>query len=491
MSISLSRSGALAALALGCMLAACGARYGSGVPDKAVERVRVYVSSVDARRKLEEMPTLPLENARTGAEDRSAETIAIDPAAAQQEVVGFGAAMTDASAGLFEQVLQPGERAELYVELFGDKGLALGFVRVPIGASDFSSRHYSLDDVPSGQSDPQLTRFSMAEPQRAQIIALKAAKRINPGLVLMASPWSAPGWMKDTGSAIKGQLRPEYYAAYAAYFGRYLDAMEAQRLPVRYVSVQNEPRFEPADYPGMRFPAEARARFLADHLGPLLAARRAPVGVLEWDHNWDHPEEPLAVLADPRAARYVTGVAWHCYAGDPAAMEQVRAAHPDKEVFFTECSGGNWEPDWGKTLGWMVDSLLIAPSRAGSRGTILWNLALDENHGPHLGGCGDCRGVVTIDRKTRKITRNVEYYVLGHASRFVRAGARRIASNEDSSLANVAFVNPDGSRVLIAHNRDTTSASVVVRDGDRAFRITLPPGEVATFVWPGSAVSPG
>lgn len=468
----------IAIVAAACALAACTpARQAQG----AAPAVAGWATSADATRRLQPLPPLRLEPAGAAAE---AEAIVIDPAAPQQEIVGYGAAMTDASAELFEQVLRPAERDRLFADLFGADGLALNFVRVPIGASDFSTRHYSLDDMPAGQVDPGLAHFSMAGAQAAQIPALQAARRVNPGLVLMASPWSAPGWMKDSGSLIKGQLRSEFYPAYAAYFGRYLDAMAAAGLPVRYVSVQNEPRFEPGDYPGMRFPATERARFIGGHLGPLLAARADPVGILDWDHNWDHPEEPLAVLADPQAARHVAGVAWHCYAGDPAVMQQVRAAHPGKEVFFSECSGGEWEADWGKVLGWMIDNLIIAPTNAGSKGTALWNLALDERHGPRLGGCGDCRGVVTIDSRTRAVTRNVEYYVLGHVSRFVRPGARALAvRGGPAGITRAAFRNPDGRLAVVLHNAASHARAVTVRSGGQAIRANLPAGEVVTLVW--------
>lgn len=468
----------LGALALGAAVALSAPALAAG--HRASTVARVWASSSDASRKLAPQPALPLERAGTPAADE----LVIDPAHPQQAIVGYGAAMTDASAQLFLTVLRPAERGRLFADLFGRKGLALNFVRVPIGASDFSSVHYSLDDMPAGQTDPALAHFSMAGANAAQVPALKAARRANPGLVLMATPWSAPGWMKDSGSLIKGRLRPEFYGAYAAYFGRYLDAMGAAGLPVRYVSVQNEPRFEPENYPGMRFDAADRARFSGQFLGPLLAARRQPVGILDWDHNWDHPEEPLAVLADPVAARQIAGVAWHCYSGDPAAMRQVRAAYPEKELFFTECSGGEWAPDWGSTLGWMIDKLIIAPTRAGSRGSLLWNLALDENHGPHLGGCGTCRGVVTIDRRTRAVTRNVEYYVLGHVSRFVRPGAHALpVEGGPAGMTSAAFANPDGSLVLLVHNGANHAQALTVRAAGQALRAGVPAGEVLTLTW--------
>ena len=468
----------LAACLGACLLGSC-APVAGPQPISVARNVEVWASSIDQSRKLASMPPLALVDAGPAQPGE----VMVDAAAPGQEIVGFGAAMTDASAQLIQNVLQPGERNALLAELFGAQGLGLSFVRVPIGASDFSSEHYSLDDMPRGQVDPALAHFSMAKAEAVQLPALRAAKALNPKLTLMASPWSAPGWMKSTDSLIKGSLKPEHRDAFARYFVRYLDAMEAAGLPVRYVSMQNEPAFEPGNYPGMKVSAADRATFFALHLGPALAARRTRVGILDWDHNWDQPEEPLAVLADSAAAAQVEGVAWHCYGGDPGVMAQVRAKHPGKELFFTECSGGEWAPDWGGTLEWMTDNLIIATVRAGGKGSILWNLALDQNHGPHLGGCGNCRGVVTIDTRTHVVTRNVEYYVLGQVSRFVRPGARAIiGSGGPEGLRHVAFRNPDGSLVVLAHNSTRADLPISVKLGTSRFAATMPPGEVMTFV---------
>jgi glucosylceramidase len=235
----------------------------------------------------------------------------------------------------------------------------------------------------------------------------------------------------------------------------------------------------------MRMSAADRAAVIGGHLGPLLAKRGIRTGILDWDHNWDKPEQPLGTLADATARRYVAGVAWHCYGGDVAAQEKVHAAYPDKDVYFTECSGGEWSPKFGETLGWMTSNLIIGATRGWARGSLTWNLALDPAHGPHLGGCGDCRGVVTIDPASGAVTRNVEYYVLGHASRFVRPGARRIGSDSGiDGVGTVAFLNPDRRTVaVIAHNgakqpRDVTFASPA---GQYALR--LPAGAVITVTW--------
>jgi glucosylceramidase len=290
--------------------------------------------------------------------------------------------------------------------------------------------------------------------------------------------------MKTSDSLITGTLRETAYAPFAAYLRRTVQAFAGEIGPIDYLSIQNEPDFEPDSYPGMRLSAAQRARIIGDHVGPEFARAGLATRILDWDHNWDHPEQPLGVLADPAAARYTAGVAWHCYNGDVAAQSQVQAKHPDKDVFFTECSGGEWSKAWPDSWAWTMRKLVIGAPRNWARGVLLWNLALDENFGPHLGGCGDCRGVVTIDSRTGDVTRKPEYYALGHASRFVRPGAWRVASDSrDGGIETVAWVNPDGTRVLLAFNAGKEAADFAVQDAGRHFAYRLPANAAATFRW--------
>ncbi|MFA6444704.1 MAG: glycoside hydrolase family 30 beta sandwich domain-containing protein, partial [Sterolibacterium sp.] len=340
-------------------------------------------------------------------------------------------------------------------------------------------------DRPPGASDPALENFTIDAARPELLPVTKAALAINPRLKVMASPWSAPGWMKSTDSLVQGTLRPEAYGVFAEYLRRYISAYAAEGVPIFAITVQNEPHFEPKDYPGMRLDPPARARFIGEYLGPLFKQRRIATRILDWDHNWDEANSPLQVLADPVAAPYIAGVAWHCYAGDVAAQTLVHDAHPDKDTYFTECSGGEWAPEWNSSLKWFVHNLIIGSTRGWAKGVLLWNLALDENHGPYSGGCRNCRGVVTIDSASGKVTRNVEYYVLAHASRFVRQGARRIASSGmRDGLENVAFRNgDDGSIALIVLNSVPEARTFSVRHGGATFEYTLPGDSVATFVW--------
>lgn len=466
------------AIVFGAMGNACAhPRPEASPPASAIE---VYLTTGDRTSLLARQPDVPFEPVTA-----TGPAIVVDASRQFQQVIGFGAALTDASAWLMTHRLSAAQREALLQDLFGSEpGAGFSFLRVDMGASDFSLRHYSYDDMPSGQSDPALEHFSI-DPDRAETIPiLKRALAINPRLTIMASPWSAPGWMKSTSSMIKGTLRSEYYDAFAEYFRRFILAYATEGIPVRLISVQNEPHFEPENYPGMRLDPPARARFVGQHLGPLLERSGIATRILDWDHNWDEPQSPLRVLADPTARRFVSGVAWHCYGGDVSAQSVVRDSFPDKDVYFTECSGGDWAPKFSDNLVWTTKNLIIGSTRHWARGVLMWNLALDENHGPHTGGCGDCRGVVTVDSRTGAVTRSEEYYAFAHASRFVTPGAHRIASTSGAdSIENVAFHNPDGTIAVVVVNPTASRRRVTVQSRERRAVVTLPPFAVATLRW--------
>lgn len=482
-------SRAILACSMASQLAACssgGGPTGSGgtpIPRPSGGDVGVWLSTGDRGKALTPGANLAWTTPAAGADAE----LVVDDSRIYQEIVGFGASITDATAWLIQTKMSAPQRDALMRELFGRDGggLGLGFTRLTIGASDFSRSHYSFDDVPAGQTDFPLAHFSI-DPNRADVLpTVKQALALNPQLKVMASPWSAPGWMKTTGSLIKGTLRDDAYDAFAQYFVKYIRAYATEGVPIWAITVQNEPHFEPGDYPGMRLDPPQRARFLESHIGPLFEQQGISTLIFDWDHNWDEPNSPLAVLADAGAKRYVDGVAWHCYGGQVTAQSQVHTQHPDVDTYFTECSGGGWAPNYADNLKWFVGTLIIGATRNWAKGVLLWNLALDENGGPHAGGCGNCRGVVTINSATGAVTRNEEYYALGHASRFVLPGARRIESSTGVvGVESVAFRNTDGSTALIVLNGAANGRSVQVRAGARAFRYDLPAGAVATFRWP-------
>ena len=445
--------------------------------------VDVWLSTADRRLKLSPQDAVAMK-----ARDGTTADITIDAEVAYQSMTGFGAAMTDASAWLLRHRLNPRQRHALMRELYGPPpGLDFNMMRLTIGASDFSRHFYTLDDIPFGETDPDLKHFNVAENLPEVIPTVQEALALQPGLLIVASPWSAPAWMKSEGNLIGGQLLEQYESVYADYLIRYLDAYRHFGIPIFALTLQNEPHFSPMTYPGMPMDAATRARIIGQYLGPKLAARTPRTRILDWDHNWSHPEEPLGVLSNPDVARYVDGVAWHCYEGSQHAQGTVHRAHPDKDAYITECSGGDWALSMNGELLWFTRNLLVTGTRQWARGVIYWNLALDEDHGPHFGGCAVCKGVVTIDSQTGEVTRNDEYYALAHFSRFVAPGAVRIKSNDtDASMgiANVAFANPvDGSIVLVAVNIKTEAQQLTVAQGRSQFAYTLPAESVATFVW--------
>ena len=443
--------------------------------------VDVWVTTATGAKRLTQDPNIRFGTGTGG----TGTVIDVDDAQQFQEIIGFGAAITDASAFLIQTKLSATARDALMQDLFGrNPGIGLSFTRLTIGASDFSQTDYSLDDVPVGQTDPTLANFSIDSNRPAVLPTVKQALAINPQLKVMASPWSAPGWMKTTNSLIQGTLRTDAYGPFAEYFKRYIQAYAAEGVPIYAITVQNEPHYEPANYPGMSLQPAQRAQFVGQYLGPLFANSAIQTRVWDLDHNWDLFQSPIDVLNDATARQYIDGVAWHCYGGDVSAQLTVHNAFPTKDTYFTECSGGEWSPNWGENLKWFVGTLVIQSTRNWSKGALLWNLALDENHGPHLGGCGDCRGVVTISTGG-VITRNVEYYSLAHASKFVRAGAHRVASGSGlDGVVSVAFKNADdGSKVLILLNTAANERTVVVRWNGQFVQYVLAAGAAATLHW--------
>jgi len=453
--------------------------------------VQVWLTTPDESRLLERQADLAMKAEPDKSEEAvDTPTIIVDESVTYQTIDGFGASLTDASAWLLAERMDAASRGELMKRLFArEEGIGISYLRLPMGASDFALDHYTYNDLPPGETDPELARFSVAHDEAYIIPMLQEALRLNPELKLMGSPWSAPAWMKTSGSLIGGSLKLEHYGTYADYFVKFVQAYEAAGLPIDAVTPQNEPHHVPADYPGMRMEAVDQTMFVKQALGPAMAAAGLKTKLVIWDHNWDEPYYPMTVLNDPEASRFVAGTAFHGYAGDVSGQSKVKEAHPDKDIYFTESSGGAWADDFGDNLKWDMQQLIIGATRNWARTVLKWNLALDELHGPHKGGCGDCRGVVTIDSSTGAFELNEEYYAFGHASKFVLPGARRIESNTlgSGSIENVAFRNPDGSLVLVALNSGDEEEAFAIRHAGRLLETSLPGGTAATYVWQGES----
>jgi glucosylceramidase len=442
--------------------------------------IKLWLSTADRRLRLARQPDIEESDHEPSPDD-----VVLDVSKKYQSIVGFGAALTDSSAWLLQNKMSAQQRGALLRELFGPPpNLNLNMARLTIGASDFSLQQYTLDDLPAGDVDPALLHFNVASNLRDVIPTVREVLSINPQLRIIASSWSAPAWMKTSANLIGGQLLEQFESAYADYLVKYIDTYRGYGIPIFALTLQNEPGFVPVTYPGMEVPAATRARIIAQYLGPALAGRKPKTRILGWDHNWDAPDQPLDVLADPDATRYVDGIAWHCYSGTASAQGDVHRAHPAKDAYITECSGGDWESARNGELMWFARDLLLAGLRHWARGVVYWNLVLDEQHGPHFGGCDLCKGVVTVDSRTGEVSRNDEYYAFAHFSRFVLPGAVRVGSGEtDKEINNVAFQNADGSVVLVMVNSHVDARRVFVTQEQTRFQYTLPAQSVATFVW--------
>lgn len=405
--------------------------------------------------------------------------ITIDSNTVYQEIDGFGCTLTGGSARLILNL--PGAQGDaLLYELFGSSGNAIGlsYLRLSVGASDLDEKVFSYDDLPPGQTDAGLAGFSLAPDRKALLPVLKRILAINPGIKLAASPWSAPAWMKTNGSSKGGSLKPEYYGVYAAYLARYIQAMKAEGINIDALTVQNEP-LNPDNNPSMAMSAAEQALFIREYLGPEFAKAGIKTKILIYDHNCDRPEYPLAVLADKGAAKYVDGSAFHLYSGDISAMSSVHDAHPDKHVYFTEqwVSGSG---DFSGDFKWHLENVLIGAVRNWSRNVLEWNLASDPGYGPHTeGGCDACLGAVTLGADIR---RNTAYYVLAHASKFVRPGSRRIGSDLPAALPNAAFRTPSGEVVLIVLNKSQEPAGFGIRYQGGLAAAVLPGGAAGTYL---------
>ncbi|HEY3819838.1 MAG TPA: glycoside hydrolase family 30 beta sandwich domain-containing protein [Polyangiaceae bacterium] len=421
-----------------------------------------------------------------GAKTTADATITVDPTTTYQSIVGFGASITDSSSYVMTKYLSAADLATLLAKLFDPaQGIGLGFLRQPLGASDFSSvGNFSYDD---GAADPALSRFSIAQDLKATIPVLKQALAVAPGLVVLGTPWSPPAWMKNNdsmdgtgGGGGSSGLAGDAYDPLAQYFVKWVQAYVAQGIPVRAVTPQNEPLNGAAAYPGMDLDAPSELALIATHMGPAFQSAGLTTQIWAYDHNWDVESYPAQIMSDATAGGFTEGAAFHCYGGDPSAMTTFHQAFPQKSVYMTECSGGTWQSDpFASTIDLAIDS-----TANWARAVALWNMALDENAGPQNDGCSTCRGVVTVNSGSGEVTYNADYYALGHFAKFVRPGAVRIASASSSgSLNQVAFANTAGSLVFIAHNTGSSSMTVRVGTGAASMDVTVPSNAAVTLIW--------
>ncbi|MDW5288908.1 glycoside hydrolase family 30 protein [Formosa sp. PL04] len=408
-------------------------------------------------------------------------TITVNSSIEYQTIDGFGYTLTGGSA-MHINNMSSTARANLLNELFKSDGNNIGvsYLRISIGASDLDAAPFSYDDLPLGETDVELNKFSIYEDQKNLIPVLKEILAINPNIKIMGSPWSPPTWMKTNQNSKGGSLKPEYYDVYANYFVKYIQAMAAEGIIIDAITVQNEP-LHPGNNPSLLMEASDQAEFIKNHLGPTFETAGITTKIIIYDHNADRTDYPISVLNDIDANKYIDGSAFHLYGGNINDLSKVKTAYPDKNLYFTEQWVGSNEK-FEDNLKWHTRELIIGATRNWCKTVLEWNLAANSNLEPHTdGGCTECLGALTIDGNT--VTKNVAYYIIAHASKFVRPDSKRISSNYISELPNVAFKAPNGDIIVIVLNNTGVQKTFNINAQEDPITTTLDAGSVGTYIW--------
>ena len=407
----------------------------------------------------------------------------VDDKQTYQTIDGFGFALTGGSA---QQMIRMSAdaRAALIKELFAtdNNNIGISYLRLSIGSSDLNDHVFSYDDLPSGEVDTALIKFDLGPDRQDVIPVMKEILAINPKIKILASPWSPPTWMKTNNDTRGGSLKPEFYNVYANYFMKYIRMMKAEGIIIDAITVQNEP-LHPGNNPSLLLLAPEEGNFIKNSLGPAFAAANINTKIILYDHNADRPDYPISIMNDPEAKKYVAGSGFHLYGGKIEALTDVHNAHPDKNVYFTEQMTVDRKNSKTMNIARPISQLIVGAIRNWSVNVIEWNLAADADFKPFTdrGGCSMCEGAVTIDKNN--VSRNVAYYSIAHASKFVRPGSVRIASNDLPTLTNVAFKTPDGKKVLIVTNKGEAAQNFNISYNGKIISSSLNKGSVATYVW--------
>ncbi|MBA7479108.1 hypothetical protein ES707_14539 [subsurface metagenome] len=416
-----------------------------------------------------------------GKKNNLAEII-IDDKKIYQSMDGFGFTLTGGSARLINEMSDV-EKDKLLTELFSVDGnnIGISYLRLSIGASDLSDSVFSYNDLNRGETDLHMEQFSIAPERKHLIPVLRQILTINPNILIMGSPWSAPSWMKTNNNAKGGRLRKDCFDAYARYFVKYINEMESEGIRIDAITVQNEP-LHPGNNPSMYMSADDQAAFVKQSLGPAFASANIDTKIIIYDHNADRTDYPISILNDSLARKYINGSAFHLYGGTINDLLKVHEAHPDKHLYFTEQwigAPGNFPAD----LSWHTENLIIGASRNWCKNVLEWNLAADILHEPHTdkGGCTRCLGAVTIDGD--RVIRNPAYYIVAHASKFVRPCSVRIESSMPDKLPNVAFKTLNGDLVLIVLNKNETITDFNIDINGQSLTTRLNGGAVGTYIF--------
>ncbi|WP_342085954.1 glycoside hydrolase family 30 protein [Dyadobacter sp. OTU695] len=454
------------------------------------QKVGFWLTNPDKSALFQQQPSLRFWKMSKNAPPVESTVVHMNPRRKYQVIDGFGFTLTGGSAQHLIG-MSPAARTALLKELFSTAGNGIGmaYLRVSIGASDLNEKVFSYNDLPQDQTDPEMQHFDLGPDRKDVIPVLKEILAINPKLKILGSPWSPPVWMKDNGDTRGGSLKPEWYDAYARYLVRYVQDMKKEGIRIDAITVQNEP-LHPGNNPSLLMLAKDQAIFVKNHLGPAFEKAGIDTKIILYDHNADKPEYPISILDDPDAKKYIDGSAFHLYGGTIDALSKVHDAHPDKNLYFTEQWMGA-PGDFAKDFPNHIKNLTIGATRNWAKTVLEWNLTSNPQNRPFTdrGGCDRCLGGITIDGD--KVTRNAAYYVVAHASKFVRPGSVRIPSETnvtigrpaDEKLPNVAFLTPNGKKVLIVLNDSDAEKKFTIQDGALVTNVSLKAGAVGTFVW--------
>ena len=411
----------------------------------------------------------------------SFQNIEIDDSQKFQYVDGFGYTLTGGSVEVINR-LSPSKRKALLDELFGNgkNSISISYLRLSIGASDLDGEVFSYDDLPEGQTDASLSKFSLAKDKNL-IAILKEILAINPSVKIIAAPWSPPVWMKDNGKSKGGSLKPEFYKTYAQYFVKYIQGMKKEGITIDAVTPQNEP-LHPGNNPSLYMPSEQQGDFIKNHLGPVFKANGITTKIVVYDHNCNKPEYAIDILKDSKASQYIDGSAFHLYEGEISALSTVHDAFPDKNLYFTEQWTGS-KGTFTEDLNWHTKNVIIGSMRNWSKIALEWNLASDPKYAPHTpGGCTECKGAITVS-DSENFTRNVSYYIIAHASKFVPAGSQRVASTQTDKLSTAAFKTQFGKIVLIVQNDNQADENFNIKFTGKTAAVTISGRSTATYIF--------
>ncbi len=438
--------------------------------------ISFYLSTYDGIAKFNQQ-----DQTFTQASSNNHPTITVNTHTTYQTMDGFGYTLTGGSA-MHLYNMSSSQRLALLQTLFASdqNNIGVSYLRISIGASDLDAYTFSYDDLASGETDMNMEQFSL-DPDRAYLIpVLKEILAINPTIKILGTPWSAPTWMKTNGATKGGELMPEYYQSYAQYFVKYVQEMALEGIVIDAITVQNEP-LHPGNNPSMYMPADDQAEFIKTALGPAFETAGINTKIIIYDHNADRTDYPISILNDPEANKYIDGSAFHLYGGEIDNLTDVHNAHPDKNLYFTEQWIGA-PGSFGDDLVWHTRHLIIGAPRNWCKTVLEWNLAADSKLEPYTdGGCTECLGALTIDGDA--VVYNPAYYIIAHASKFVRPGSVRIESNIPTNIPNIAYLTPDKEVVIIALNDSDTTQEVNMKWNDEMITVTLASKSVGTFVW--------